>query len=207
MPATVAPAEDARPTGADLEALQNRDTEAIKRWIYGQRDFIRSVLHRYTHDAGTAEDLLQETFLQAIRSLPSFRGDAKITTWLYSIAKNVALTRHRKNKRYSYLSDEKLEHVHATSDDTSPLEKTSTSPAAATVHNQEMQLLTEALDELSDSYRQIIALRDLNELSTREVADQLGLSRVNVRVRLHRARKALRETLQPRLDPTYRAAA
>jgi RNA polymerase sigma-70 factor (ECF subfamily) len=70
-----------------------------------------------------------------------------------------------------------------------------------------MRLLSEAMEELPESYRQIIHLRDLNELSTREVADKLGLSRVNVRVRLHRARNALRETLTPRFDTAYRAAA
>jgi RNA polymerase sigma-70 factor (ECF subfamily) len=70
-----------------------------------------------------------------------------------------------------------------------------------------MRLLHDALDELSPSYREVVALRDLEELSTREVAEQLGLSRVNVRVRLHRARTALREQLQPRLDAAYRVAA
>jgi len=55
-------------------------------------------------------------------------------------------------------------------------------------------------------YREVVALRDLEELSAREVAEQLGLTRVNVRVRLHRARTALPEQLQPRLDAAYRAA-
>ena len=207
MPTPADTPQHAQPTDEDLNALRNRDPDAIERWIYGKRDFIRSVLYRYADDADTAEDLLQETFLQAIRSLPSFRGDAKITTWLYSIAKNVALTRLRKTKRQSYLSGEKLERVHAASEETAPAESKPTSPAEDTVRSQEMRLLSEAMEELPESYRQIIHLRDLNELSTREVADKLGLSRVNVRVRLHRARNALRETLTPRFDTAYRAAA
>jgi RNA polymerase sigma-70 factor (ECF subfamily) len=203
------PASDATgyPDDEALTALRNRDPEAVERWIYGQRDFIRSVLFRYTKDGDTAEDLIQETFLQALRSLPSFRGDSKITTWLYSIARNVALSRLRQTRRYNYLESETLEHVQATSEGELETNTEGPSPADDTVRSEEMRLLHDALDELSPSYREVVALRDLEELSTREVAEQLGLSRVNVRVRLHRARTALREQLQPRLDAAYQVAA
>ncbi len=190
-----------------LTALRNREPDAVERWIYSKRDFIRSVLFRYTKDGDMAEDLIQETFLQALRSLPSFRGDSKITTWLYSIARNVALSRIRRTQRYNYLDSETLEHVQATSGGELETNTEGPSPADDTMRSEEMRLLHDALDELSPSYREVVALRDLKELSTREVAEQLGLSRVNVRVRLHRARTALREQLRPRLDSAYRAAA
>jgi len=188
-------------TDADLEALRNRDPDAVRRWIYGNRDYIHSVLRRYSSNSERARDLVQEAFFQALRSLPNFRGDSKITTWLHSIAKNVALAQHRKDRRHSYLEEETLEHVRASS---APEEPTASSPVQDTERDQKYALLYEAMEELSDSYRQIIRLRDLEERSTKEVADKLGLTRVNVRVRLHRARTALREALESRFDDAYK---
>lgn len=202
-----APEATGYPDEQTLQALHDRDPDAVEQWIYSKKDFIRSVLYRYTKQSDMAEDLIQETFLQALRSLPSFRGDAKITTWLYSIARNVALSRLRNTRRYSYLDGETLEHVQATSDGELETNRPHHSPADDTVRSEERRMLHEALDELSDSYREVVTLRDLEELSTQEVADRLGLTRVNVRVRLHRARAALRQELEPRLDTAHRMAA
>jgi len=203
------PSSDA-PTGrlseAELEALRRRDPEAVRRYLYGNRDFLRSVLRRFTETEETARDLLQETFFQALRSIPNFRGESKLSTWLYSVAKNVALARYRKDKRRSPLEEETLTRVAARQKGapTPPSgESPSWNPAEETTRNEETTLVHEALDELSENYRTVIELRDLKELSTEETAERLGLTRVNVRVRLHRARKKLGEELEGRFDADY----
>ncbi|WP_263819763.1 RNA polymerase sigma factor [Salinibacter sp.] len=188
-------------TDDDLEALRNRDPDAVRRWIHGNRDYIHSVLQRYSSSSERARDLVQETFFQALRSLPNFRGDSKVTTWLHSIAKNVALSQHREDQRHSYLEEDTLEHVQA---GTTPEKSMGSNPLKETQAAQKYTLLHEAMEELSESYRRIIRLRDLEERSTKEVAEQLDLTRVNVRVRLHRARRALRDALQSRFDDAYR---
>jgi len=194
-------APDASLGEADLQALRNRDPEAVRRWIYGHRDYIEGVLRRYSRDADVARDLVQEAFFQALRSLPNFRGDSKLTTWLHSIAKNVALARYRKDQRHSCLEEETLEHVHATSEGgAAPAYR---GPVQETERGQEHRFLYDAMEELSESYREVIRLRDLEEYSTKEVAEELGLTRVNVRVRLHRARTALRDVLESRFDDAY----
>lgn len=194
-------APDATLSEADLQALRNRDPDAVQRWIYGHRDYIEGVLRRYSRDADVARDLVQEAFFQALRSLPNFRGDSKLTTWLHSIAKNVALARYRKDQRHSCLQEETLEHVHAMSEGRpSPAYR---GPAHEAERGQEHRFLYDAMEELSESYREVIRLRDLEEYSTKEVAEELGLTRVNVRVRLHRARAALREVLESRFDEAY----
>lgn len=187
-------------TDQDLEALRAREPEAVRRWIYGNRDYIHGVLQRYTNSSGRARDLVQEVFFQALRSLPTFRGDSEIRTWLYAIAKNVALNHHHKDQRYSHLDEPTLEAVRARM---TPDDSASPDPATETAQEQRHTFLYEAMEELSDSYREIIRLRDLEEQSTKEVARQLGLTRVNVRVRLHRARAALRDALETRLDGAY----
>lgn len=193
----------------ELEALRQRDPEAVRRHIYENRGFLRSVLRRFTETEETARDLLQETFFQALRSLPNFRGESKLSTWLYSVAKNVALARYRDDKRRSPLEEETLTRVAAHRDGrpAPPSGKApSWNPAEETTRNEEKALVHDALEELSTNYRQVIKLRDLEELSTQETAERLGLTRVNVRVRLHRARKKLKEALDGRVDVDYRPA-
>jgi len=188
---------------AELEALRNRAPDAVRRHIYGSRDFLRNVLRRYTETEEAARDLLQETFFQALRSLPDFRGESKLTTWLYSIAKNVALARYRKDKRRSPLEEEMLTRVAAREEESGRggTGHVSWDPVEATTRNEETALVHDALEELSANYREIIELRDLEEKSTKEVAEQLDLTRVNVRVRLHRARQKLGEVLDGRFEP------
>jgi len=214
MPASSSPATNAssdatneRLSDAELQALRDRDPQAIRTHIYGKRDFIRSVLRRYTESNEIARDLVQETFFQALRSLPNFRGESKLSTWLYSIARNVALARYRQDKRHSYVEQETLTRV-AEHADGPPAGGTPVhwNPATETVQGEAYDLLHEALDELSENYKEVIKLRDLEELSTKEVAEKLGLTRVNVRVRLHRARKKLAQALEGRVEPDYRVA-
>jgi RNA polymerase sigma-70 factor (ECF subfamily) len=202
--------DDGRLSDGELEALRTRDPEAVRRHVYGNRDFIESVLRRYTETEETAQDLVQETFFQALRSLPDFRGESKLSTWLYSIAKNVALARYRKDKRRSPLEEETLTHVaaHHTERSTDPSGESPTwDPSAEAVRSEETALVQDALEELSENYREVIELRDLKELSTEETAERLGLTRVNVRVRLHRARTKLKGLLDDRLDADYHVAA
>jgi len=203
-----ASSEDGRLSDADLEALRRRAPDAVRRHIYGNRDFLRSVLRRYTETEETARDLLQETFFQALRSLPDFRGESKLTTWLYSIAKNVALARYRKDKRRSPLEEETLTRVAAREEERGRpgAGHVSWDPVEETTRNEETALVRDALEELSENYREVIELRDLDEKSTKEVAEQLGLTRVNVRVRLHRARQKLSEVLDGRFDSGYHVA-
>ena len=208
-----APSGSDAPSGrlseAELEALRQRDPEAVRRHIYGSRGFLRSVLRRFTETEETARDLLQETFFQALRSLPNFRGESKLSTWLYSVAKNVALARYRDDKRRSPLEEETLTRVaaHREGRPAPPSgEAPSWNPAEETTRNEGKALVHAALEELSDNYRRVVELRDLEELSTEETAERLGLTRVNVRVRLHRARKKLKDVLGGRVDADYRHA-
>ena len=192
---------------AELEALRNRNPKAVKKHVYGNKDYLRNVLRRFTETDEAARDLLQEAFFQILRSLPDFRGESQLTTWLYSIAKHVALARYRKDKRQSPLEEETLAHVAAGRKDRGWVNgHASWDPVEETTRSEETTLVHEALEELSENYREVIELRDLNELSTEEVAKELGLTRVNVRVRLHRARKKLKEVLDGRFDADYQMA-
>ena len=180
----------------DLQALQEREPWAVRQWIYGERTYVRCVLARYGADDSELPDLVQEVFYQALRSLPSFEGKSKVTTWLYSIARNVAYSHQRDAKSHHRLTDDMLRHLQSDTTTRRALNGGLDGPREEAIRRERSTLIETALGDLPAHYAEIIRLRDLEEQSTTETADALGITEVNARVRLHRARKALRDRLQ-----------
>jgi RNA polymerase sigma-70 factor, ECF subfamily len=150
------------------------------------------------HNEADAEDAAQETFLKAFRNLARFRGEAKFSTWLISIALNEARSRLRSQKNV------KMESL-----DEAPDGPGHVSPAllrdwreipSETLERQEVrQLLQYAVTDLPPIYREVFMLRDVEELSVNESAEALGITVASVKVRLHRARLMLQKKLAPQL--------
>jgi RNA polymerase sigma-70 factor (ECF subfamily) len=203
MPSTTAkPSSSTTPSSQsyDLQALQAREQWAVQEWIVSQQPFLRRVLVHHGADPDDLPELVQEVLCRAIEALPDFRGNAKITTWLYSIARNVAYSRARKRTRRTAMGPEDLAQTsakHRTRAESTGERDPWDDPWTVAVSREKSALIERALDELPDHYAEVIRLRDLDEQSTAEAASAIGISRVNTRVRLHRARKALREVLQP----------
>ena len=142
-----------------------------------------------------APDVLQETFLQVYRHLPAFRGDSQFRTWLYRIASNAALmhrraaTRRRAEPLDVFLPRFDANGRHACT----PAELQIASRADELLDRQFLANKTrEIIAQLPDVYRDAFVLRDLEELSTEEVASALGVTAATVRQRVHRARLILR---------------
>ena len=147
-----------------------------------------------TQNNEDAEDVLQETFLKAYEHLRGFQGNSKFYTWIVRIAVNEALMKLRKRKGDRFVSldepietgEEEVKREIAVWDD-NPEQRYS---------REEMQrILDEAVDDLKPDFRTVFVLRDIEELSTEETADALGISVPAVKSRLLRARLALREKL------------
>ena len=189
------------PTAAELDVLRNRDPDAIERWVYGNRRIVYRLLLKMVKDADVAEELLQETFYQALRSIDRFRGDSKVSTWLCSIARNLTFRHFREQGRYTTAESDTLEWMNHNGESASSLDG---DPRDYTERTERKEIVHAALAELPDSYREIIRLRDLEEKSTKEVAEALDLTRVNVRVRLHRARQKLEALLRPQFEDDLR---
>ena len=142
-----------------------------------------------------APDLLQETFLQAYRHLPSFRRESRFGTWLYRIATNQCLMHRRKQARQpsepleSFLPHFDEHGVHAGT----PEELQTAARADELLERQALaETARDAINRLPDLYREAFVLRDLEDMSTAEVAAVLGLDPPAVRQRVHRARLMLR---------------
>jgi RNA polymerase sigma-70 factor (ECF subfamily) len=194
------PVEKEQDPDPDFDALRAREPWAVRRWIVPQRTYLRSVLARYGVPRRELREHVQETLFQALRSLPDFRGDARLRTWLYSVARNVAYRYHRTDGRQAALEPDVLEDVQHQAVSSPCLAEATDDPEATTIQRERHALVRRALQNLPDHYQQVIQLRDLDERTTDEAAEAIGITNVNTRVRLHRARNTLHGLLQAYMD-------
>jgi RNA polymerase sigma-70 factor (ECF subfamily) len=150
------------------------------------------------HNEADAEDAAQEAFLKAFRNLANFRGEAKFSTWLISIALNEARSRLRSRKNAKM---ESLDEPPESQGPVTPalLRDWREIPSEALERKEIRQLLQQAIADLPLMYREVFLLRDVEELSGNESAEALGISVASVKVRLHRARIMLQKKLVPQL--------
>jgi RNA polymerase sigma-70 factor, ECF subfamily len=174
-------------TGA-VSAAQCGDREAFAAIVAATHAGAYALAHRLTGDEHDARDVVQEAYLRAYRALPGFRGDAQVTTWLYRIVANCA-ARHQTRRR---------RHRHTPLDDAGPvIDEAAADPAAVAAQLDLRRDLEAAIAALAPRLRQVLVLRDVYDLSHDQIAAELGITVGAGKVRLHRARKALREQLFP----------
>lgn len=164
---------------------------------YGKKIF--NLILRYIGDREEAEDLTQETFLNAYKSFPTFRGECKIHTWLCQIALNQCKNRFRQRDRRRTVEGPSLDAATATSEEANrPLEIADWDQSPEEVlHRKEMyRYVLRAIDALPDEYRQVIILCDLQQLSYQQIAEITKLSLEAVKTRIHRGRLMLRRKVE-----------
>lgn len=155
--------------------------------------------YRLCGEPEAAKDLVQETFLNAYRGLARFRGDAQISTWLYTIASRACLRMRRKRKGAPE-RELSLEEFIPTSDGEFHLQIPidGLSPEAALQNKQLREALDTAINRLPKKYKMVLVLRDMEGLSAKEVGAIMGLNERAVKSRLHRARLFVRRELSAR---------
>ena len=183
-----------------LSALRARAPGSFEQLVRSHGGRMLAVARRLLSSEEDARDAVQEAFLNAFRNIDRFEGQALLSTWLHRIIVNVSLMKLRSRKRKP---EESLDHLlPAFKDDGHFAERfeSGTEPADQRLAREEEQAAVRAaIDELPDHYRTILLLRDIEGISTQEVAEQLGVSPNAVKLRLHRARQALRTLLAPKL--------
>ena len=146
-----------------------------------------------------ARDVVQETYLRAYKGIGRFRGDAQFTTWLYRITANCANTHLSKRRKHRH---DELDELNVPAD-TDP----ERDPQAVILASSLRDRLTAALDDLPPKLRAVVVLRDVYDLSHEAIAAELGISETAAKVRLHRARRKLRESVFPGRSDDDRAEA
>lgn len=157
-----------------------------------------SIAQRYTKDRGLAEDCVQEAFANAFSRLNSFAHRSSLKSWLHRIVVNQALMKLRAMRvRNENDVDELLPEFDTDSCRIEQPWRQIQTPEQIVGADHLRTLVLAKIDELPDKYRNVLLLRDIEEMTTSDVASALDLSESNVKVRLHRARSALKNLLEP----------
>lgn len=171
-----------------VETAQGGDRAAFDELVRLTYTETYTLALRLTNNTDDACDVVQDAYLRAYRSLDRFRGEAQFTTWLYRITANCASTQLSKRQRHRH---EELD------DGVSLAVDAATGPEARADAALDRRDLTAALGKLPPNLRSVIVLRDIYDLPHEAIAAELGISEVTAKVRLHRARKRLRDYLLP----------
>lgn len=186
------------------------DTEYIRRILAGEKHLFHQLirpceraiyflLFSLLHNEAEAEDAAQETVLKVYRNLHLFRGDSQFRTWVLSIARNEGLGRLRKTESRREDSLDAITDDQAGDYTPAFLASWREVPAEALERKELGDILRKAIDGLSPIYRNVLLLRDIEEMDVRETALALGVTEGTVKVRLHRARAMLQRELAPKL--------
>jgi RNA polymerase sigma-70 factor, ECF subfamily len=195
----VTPPSIQREEESSAKSSLSRIATIFDRMYHDNADRMYRFAQRLCGEEEDARDLVQETFLNAYRGLPQFRGDAQFSTWLYRIASRLclAMRRRRKGEPEHELS---IEQFIPTSDGELHLQIAADglTPEQALANKQLRRALRHAIQELPAKYRLVLVLRDMEGLSAKEVGTVMGLNERAVKSRLHRARLFVRRELTAR---------
>jgi len=170
-----------------LVRLRAGDAGAFEELVIAYQHRVFGIALRMLGRRAEAEEIAQDVFVRVHRSVAGFRGDAKLSTWLYAITSRLCLNRLASaDRRFTQASEDLVVELRDEAAD----------PPSALERREREAALHRALAELPDDRRIVVVLRDLEGLSYGEISETLGLELGTVRSRLHRARTELREKLE-----------
>lgn len=152
--------------------------------LENNQNIVHKVCTLYTNDRDSHKDLFQEITIQLWKAYPKFRGESKFSTWMYRVALNTAITLYRKSKKRIQTQDYESVIFKITADEYDPLEE------------QQLQLMYKAVKQLGDIEKALVFLY-LEDKDYREIAETLGITEVNARVKMNRIKNKLRTILNP----------
>ncbi|HOV42602.1 MAG TPA: sigma-70 family RNA polymerase sigma factor [Syntrophothermus lipocalidus] len=177
------------------ETMQG-NPQAFEELVHRYQRQVFTIAYRMTNQREEAEDIAQEVFITVFQKLYQFDTSRRFAPWIQRITVNTCITRLRKKKKVVLVNFE--DNI---SNRTDPFINIDYNDPAVVYDREELKLdLKEALLQLPESYRAMLILRYQLDMSNQEIADTLGITRENVEVKMHRARKSLRKVLLERQD-------
>lgn len=181
---SVAQARSMDPDAALIARAQEGDTVAFRQIFVRHRGDVTRIVYRMLGPSADVEDVVQDVFLNVYRSLPSFRGDSKFSTWLYRLATNVTRMHLRRGRSRPRFAD--VEVPEAPRDGAPP-----DTPESQVEKAERVRALYRLLETLSEKKREVLVLHDLEGVPAKEIAEMAGIPVLTVRTRLFYARKEL----------------
>jgi len=176
-----------------IESYRAGRREAFDELVLSYDQHVRRILAQLNVASGDVEDLAQEVFLRIFRNLHRFRGQSSFYTWLYHITVNVFFDHNKKRKR----ADVRLARLQSAFVDVTNVRHDGEDPYYACYNALTRDEFWKAIDALPETFRTVVAMREVDDLSYEEIAAQTGISIGTVRSRLSRARARLKELLRP----------
>jgi RNA polymerase sigma-70 factor (ECF subfamily) len=181
-----------------LARLQAGDGDAFEAFVRTYSGRLLLVARRIVGNEEDAHDAVQDAFLSAFKGIGQFQGQSQLGTWLHRIVVNAALGRLRSRERRPEKSiEDLLPHFSEGEHQIDPPVPWKTTPETTAQEQETRELVRRCINQLPETYRIVLLLRDIEELATEETAQMLGTSTAVVKTRLHRARQALRSLLDP----------
>ncbi len=192
--------------GLLVAGLKRGDERAFEALVRHNQNKVYGLCLRLMGNPEEAEDLAQDVFLTVYRAIGQFRGESRLSTWIYRITRNHCLNRIKFLKRRAHQRKQSLD-VTRQADLSGqqlhrPVGSVSVRPDRLAEGKQLELLIQEQINELSDDHKELIVLRDLEQMSYEEIQTITGLALGTIKSRLHRARVDLARRLSPHLEET-----
>ncbi|MGC2656428.1 MAG: sigma-70 family RNA polymerase sigma factor [Bryobacteraceae bacterium] len=208
--------DESRASEKGDQTLKYEEADLIRRICEGERELFQtliqphqrtafSVAYSVLSNAADAEEVTQEAFIKAFKNLRGFRGEAKFSTWLIQITLNEARRRLRCNSSGTNQSEDEAPPNEAADYVPRDLADWREIPSEALARKELRQTIERTIHQLPPIYRQVLLLRDVQQLSTQETSQLLEISEELVKTRLRRARLHMREALAPGYDGSWTA--
>ncbi len=181
-----------------MEYFQKDHEPAFTELVRRYQDRLHNFLYRYTHDHQDCEDLVQETFLRVHKSKASYERIAKFSTWMYTIALNLAKSLYKKKQRMYKVS------IHKDPNDSEDFEMHIEDPNILPdqeLHEKlSLEQLEKALMSLPEDFREVVMLRDLQDMTYEEISDATGIPMGTVKSRINRGRAQVQHMIESYVD-------
>lgn len=184
-----------------VERFRNGDRRAFDEIVLRYQHRVYSLCYRWLGEAEVAEEVAQDVFLAVFRSLSTFRGDASLSTWIFKVAVNHCRNRRLYRHRRGHGRHEPIDRPETEEGPGLQLADERARADAGSLRREASDVVQRALEQLDDDHRQILLLRDVEDLDYEEIADILDIPRGTVKSRLHRARAELASVIARSIRP------
>lgn len=193
--------DDPNAEAALLCRLRNRDSDAFEIVVRQHTPRMLATARRLLRGEADGEDAVQEAFALAFQRIEQFAGESQLGTWLHRILINACLMKLRTRTRHPEISIEVLlPEFNRFGHYIKNVRNWNLPPDEEVLNDESRGLVRQCIDKLPEDFRTVLLLRDIDELTTEETAQILQITAGAVKVRLHRARQALRTLLEPHFD-------
>lgn len=180
-----------------IEFQVTNNIEAYTLLVKKYKNPLMNFVHRFTGDYESSADIVQETMIRVFRKKDSFKPIGKFSTWIYTIAGNLARTELQKKKKFGMLS---IDAMGEDEDKQFQIEDNRYRPDEIVLNKLNEEIITKAIEQIPNIFREIVILRDIQELSYEEIAEITGITVGTVKSRLNRGRSKLQILLSKMLE-------